>query len=151
MLWTFLPLLCHITLGYVVPSFSLNSFFISSLTKWSLNKSCSVSMSMWAFCCFCCYWSPALIYEDLIKCKGLFPFSGICWDLLCAWPRWGDTQPWALTSQKRNEEGRTLWRGTRREGSVRNANKEINQVGCMGKWSWAEMGERRLLLSKPII
>jgi hypothetical protein len=39
---------------------------------------------MWAFCCFCCYWRPALIRSDLIACMGLFQ-SHICWGLFYDW------------------------------------------------------------------
>lgn len=65
--------------GYAVHSFSLNSrkslvsFFISF---WPISHSvetCSVSMSLWAFYCFCCW------HGSLIGCRGLFQFSCICW------------------------------------------------------------------------
>jgi hypothetical protein len=48
-------------LGYVMPSFSLNSrkslnsFLFILLPSYHCVESCSVSMSMWAFCCSCCY------------------------------------------------------------------------------------------------
>jgi hypothetical protein len=34
-------------------------------------------------CCFC-YWVLVLLHCDQIVCRGLFKFSYICWDLLCA-------------------------------------------------------------------
>jgi hypothetical protein len=34
-------------------------------------------------CCFCC-WVLVLLHCDQIECSGLFLFSYICWDLLCA-------------------------------------------------------------------
>ena len=40
-------------------------------------------MCVWAFCCFCCYWRPALVLGDLIGCMGLFQSSYICWGLFC--------------------------------------------------------------------
>jgi hypothetical protein len=43
------------------------------------------SMCKWAFCCFCCYWRPALVHGDLIGCMGLFQSSCICWGLFCDW------------------------------------------------------------------
>ena len=47
-------------------------------------------MNMWAFCYFCCWWwcccwSPGLIHNDMIRFKGLFQYSCICWGLFCAW------------------------------------------------------------------
>jgi len=71
---------------YVLPSFSLYSrkSLISLFFPWLINrwvKSYSSSMTMWAFCCFCC-WSPALNHGDLIECMGLFQCSWICWGLI---------------------------------------------------------------------
>ena len=71
--------------GYFVSSFSLNSkksliaFFISSLTKFSLSRAL---FSFHEFCCFSCYWRPALIHSDLIGCMGLLQSSFICWGLI---------------------------------------------------------------------
>ena len=43
----------------------------------------SASSCTWPFCCFCCYWTSALMHVDLIGCMGLFQFSCICWGLIC--------------------------------------------------------------------
>ena len=74
--------------GYVVPSFSLNSkrSLISLFLPWLSYhwvERYSDPMCMWAFCCFCCHWRPALIHSDLIGGMGLFQSSFICWCLIC--------------------------------------------------------------------
>ena len=40
-------------------------------------------MWMWAFCCFCCYWTPLLLHSDLIEGMGLVQSSYIYWALSC--------------------------------------------------------------------
>ena len=73
--------------GYIVPSFSSNSkksFIFSLFLPWlsyHLVMRCSASTCMWAFCYFCCYWTPVLVHGDLIGCIVLFQSSCICWDL----------------------------------------------------------------------
>jgi hypothetical protein len=71
--------------GYAVPSFSLNcktSLFLPWVSyHWV--ESCLASMSMWTFCCFCCYWIPALVCGGLMECMGLIQSSCICWGLFC--------------------------------------------------------------------
>ena len=73
------------TFWYVIPSFSLKSRkFLILVLPWPSYRgveSCSVSTSMWDFCCFCCCWSLALVHGDLIECVGLFQSSCICWSL----------------------------------------------------------------------
>ena len=76
--------------GYVVPSFSLNSkkSWISFFPPWPSYhwvEHCSAAMCMWAFCCFCCCWRPALVCGVLIEFMGLFWSSCICWGLFCDW------------------------------------------------------------------
>lgn len=44
--------------------------------------SCSLFMSLWVLCCFCC-WHPALNLGGQIVYKALFRFSCICRDALC--------------------------------------------------------------------
>ena len=46
---------------------SLISLFFVTNFHWV--GSCTVSMSMWTFCCFCCFLSPALVHGDLIRCN----------------------------------------------------------------------------------
>jgi hypothetical protein len=76
-------------LGYLVLSFSLNLkkfkflFLFLPWPSYHWVGHCSASMCMWAFCCFCCYWRPALVCDGLIGCMRLFQSSFICWGLFC--------------------------------------------------------------------
>jgi hypothetical protein len=62
-------------------------WFLSLFLPWPSHwaYSCPVSMIMLVFCCFCCYWTPALVCGDMIECIGLFQSSCICWILFCVW------------------------------------------------------------------
>jgi hypothetical protein len=53
-------------IGYVVPSFPLNSkksliYFFLPWPSYHWVGCCSASMCMCAFCCFYCYWRPAMV------------------------------------------------------------------------------------------
>ena len=64
---------------------SSKALFFYLLFPWPSDhwiESCSVSMTMWAFCCC---WSPALMCGDLIESIGLFQSCCICWGLLFDW------------------------------------------------------------------
>lgn len=45
--------------------------------------SCSVSLSLYASCCFCCWWYPGLIHSSQMGCRVFFQFPRIWWDLFC--------------------------------------------------------------------
>ena len=65
----------------------LISFFFLHWPSYDWVENCSNSMSMWSFCCFC-YWSPALVYGDLIEYKGSLIFFCFCWGLFCVQLLW---------------------------------------------------------------
>jgi len=72
----------------VVTSFLLNSrksliSLFHSWTSYHWEEHCLAPMCMWAFCHFCCYWRPALVWGNLIRCMRLFQCSYICWGLFC--------------------------------------------------------------------
>ena len=84
-LWTLLSL-CLISLGMLNLHFHWIPEITSLFLPWPSHHwldSCLVSMSMWAFCWFCCYWSPLLDHDDLKKFMGLSQSSFICRSLFC--------------------------------------------------------------------
>ena len=88
--------------GYVVYSLSFRlkrvfNFFLSFyLNRFHSEMSCSVSMSLYAFCCFC-WWCPDLVHGDQIVCRVLFQYFvpvnlALCMDawLILAKVPWAD-------------------------------------------------------------
>ena len=61
----------------------LSLFLLWPIYNWP--ECYSVSISMWDFCCFCCYWRSPLVHSNLIECMGLFQFFCICWSLFSFW------------------------------------------------------------------
>ena len=48
-------------------------------------KSSSASMGIWTFCCFCCYWIPAVVHCSSIESMRLIPCPWIYSGLFCVW------------------------------------------------------------------